>query len=449
MTHHAINKGLDLPISGAPALRIDAAPAPVSVALIGDDYVGLKPKMLIAEGEEVRRGTALFCDKDCPEVAFTAPATGRVRAINRGARRVLQSVVIDVDDATDPGIDFGRADVASLTGDDVAAKLLQSGLWTAFRQRPYSRVPQAADRPAAIFVTAMESEPLAPDAALVLHDQIDAFENGVRAVAKLSQGKTYVCQGPDAQLLPQPIDAVEVHSFAGPHPAGLAGTHMHILEPPSAQKTVWSVGYQDVVAIGRLFATGYLDPTVVIALAGPRASDPRMVRTMLGAGTDELVRDEVTGEAPVRVVSGSVLTGRLAEGPFAYLGRSHRQISLITEDREQLTLGWIKPQPKRYAPQPVLMSAFLPQKLYEMTSNLNGGRRAMVPTGTFETLMPQDTLPTQLLRALLVKDTDTAQALGALELDEEDVALCTYACPAKYEYGEALRTSLSKIEKEG
>lgn len=450
MTHHAIKKGLDLPIAGAPAMRIETAPAPVSVALVGDDYNGLKPRMLIAEGDSVQRGTALFCDKDSPEVVFTAPATGRVRAINRGARRVLQSVVIDVDDADDPGIDFGTADVHALTGDDVAAKLLQSGLWTAFRTRPYSRVPKSWDRPAAIYVTAMESEPLAPDAGMILHGNVEAFDAGLIAVSKLTGGETYLCQRPGESLISEHLDHVEVHTFDGPHPSGLAGTHMHFIEPPSSKKTVWSIGYQDVLAIGRLFATGHLNPEVVISLAGPRAKDPRMLRTILGVSIDGLTERESTGDAPLRVISGSVLSGRAApSGPFGYLGRLHRQVTLITEDPEQEVLGWIHPQPDRFASEPVLLSAFVGKKLFTMGSNLNGGRRAMVPFGAFERLMPQDTLPTQLLKALLVMDTDTAQALGALELDEEDLALCTYACPAKYEYGMALRDSLARIEKEG
>lgn len=449
MTHHALKKGLDLPITGAPAPRIESAAAPVSVAVTGSDFIGLKPKMFVAEGEEVRRGAPLFCHKDSPEILFTAPATGRVRAINRGARRVLQSVVIDVADAADPGVDFGAADVNGLSGEEIAAKLLQSGLWTAFRTRPYSKIPAAGDRPAAIFVTAIESEPLSPDAAMILHGHVEMFDAGLMAVSKLTEGNTYLCQRPGEPLMSEHMTHVEVHTFDGPHPAGLPGTHMHFIEPPSNEKTVWHIGYQDVLAIGRLFGTGHLDPSVVVSVAGPRAKDPRMVQTIQGASITELVDGEIVGDEPVRVISGSVLTGRAAGGAFDYLGRYHRQVTLITEDPEQLVLGWIKPQPDRFSAQPVLLSAFMGPKLFNITSNLNGGRRAMVPTGLFETLMPQDYLPTQLLRALLVMDTDTAQSLGALELDEDDLALCTYACPAKYEYGMALRDSLVKIEKEG
>ncbi|MCR9085863.1 MAG: Na(+)-translocating NADH-quinone reductase subunit A [Rhodobacteraceae bacterium] len=449
MQQHVLKKGLDLPILGAPDQAIREGAHVGSVALVGPDYTGLKPKMLVAEGDSVRRGDPLFCDKDSPEVIFTAPASGTVTALNRGARRVLQSVVITISDNADAGVDFGAVDVSTAGRAAIADRLLRSGLWTAFRTRPYSQVPPAGSKPAAIFVTAVDTEPLAADTRVALSGREDDLALGLTALSALTEGTVYLCQDTGAPLVPE-VPGIEIHGFEGPHPAGLAGTHIHFLEPPSSERTVWTIGAQDAVEIGTLLRTGFLDPSRVIALSGPRATDPRLLRTMRGASINDLIHGEILEpETPCRVISGSVLSGRLAEGPFAYLGRFSRQITLITEDHDQLTLGWILPQPNRFAVQPVLASSLFSGKLFNLTSNLNGGRRAMVPTGVFETLMPQDYLPTQLLRALLVKDTDVAQALGALELDEEDVALCAFACPAKYEYGEALRASLIKIEKEG
>ncbi|MEM1361972.1 MAG: Na(+)-translocating NADH-quinone reductase subunit A [Pseudomonadota bacterium] len=449
MQQHRLKRGLDLPILGAPEQAIQEGAAVSSVALLGPDYIGMKPKMLCAEGETVQRGDPLFCNKDSTEVVFTAPASGTVSAINRGARRVLQSVVISISDAGDAGVDFGSVDLTTADRAVVSEKLQKSGLWTAFRTRPYSHVPNADTSPAAIFVTALDTEPLAGDMRIALSGREEDLALGLKALTLLCEGLVYLCQDNGTPLVSD-IDGVEVHGFEGPHPAGLAGTHLHFLAPSSAARTVWTVGAQDVVEIGALLRTGYLDPSRVIALSGPRAVAPRLFRTLRGASTNDLTHDEITDpQTPYRVISGSVLSGRLSEGPFAYLSRYARQVTLITEDKEQLTLGWIAPQPNKFAAQPVLASAFSASKLFNLTSNMNGGRRAMVPTGTFETLMPQDYLPTQLLRALLVKDTDTAQALGALELDEEDLALCAFACPAKYEYGEALRASLEKIEKEG
>ena len=442
-----LKKGLDLPIEGSPEQIIQPGPGYSTVGVLGDDYVGLKPRMLVQEGDTVQRGTPLFCHKDVPAANIVAPLSGKIVAINRGARRVLLSVVIEISDANDTGIDFsGIGD--SNTAEGITAKLCAAGLWTSFRTRPYSKMPEPGTRPTAIFVTAMDSEPLAADASVVIRDAAEAFAAGMQAIAKLTDGKTFLCHKAGDTVPGTDLPGVEVASFSGPHPAGLAGTHIHFLAPPNADKQVWSIGYQDVIAIGRLILTGHLDPNVVVALTGPGARKPRLIRTVMGASIDDLTRDEINVEGTARIISGSVLSGRQAAGPSAYLGRFARQICIIREDPDQIPLGWIRPMASKYAVQPVLGSAFA-KKLYAFTSNLNGGRRAMVPTGTFEELMPQDYLPTQLLRALLVMDTDTAQALGALELDEEDLGLVGFACPAKYEYGLALRDCLTKIEKEG
>lgn len=442
-----LKKGLDLPVEGAPEQKIQPGPEYSSVGILGGDYIGLKPRMLVQEGDQVQRGTPLFCHKDAPDAMMVAPLSGKVVAINRGARRVLQSVVIEVSDANDNGVDFSGIGDAD-TAEGVTAKLCAAGLWTAFRTRPYSKMPEPGTKPAAIFVTAMDSDPLAGDAALIIADAGEAFAKGLEAVAKLTEGRTYLCQKDGDSIPGADLPGVEAAAFSGPHPSGLAGTHIHFLEPLVGDKQVWTIGYQDVIAIGRLMHTGHLDPSVVIALSGPGARQPRLIRTVMGASTDDLTRNEVNVDGVARIISGSILSGGHAEGPHAYLSRFARQITIIREDHDQHTLGWILPMPSKYAVQPVLGSAFA-KKLFAFTSNLNGGRRAMVPTGTFEQLMPQDYLPTQLLRALLVMDTDTAQALGALELDEEDLGLVGFACPAKYEYGLALRDCLSKIEKEG
>lgn len=447
MQSFKLKKGLDLPVLGAPRQEIKETKETETVAVLAADYVGLKPRLVVQEGDVVGVGAPLFFHKDTPDVMVTAPASGRVKAINRGARRVLISVEIEVDSKAAEPVDFSAVGDAT-TADGLAERLCASGLWTSFRTRPYSKVPDPATRPAAIFITAMDTEPLSADPAVILADSGKDFARGVEAVASLSGGKTYLCHETGVSLPGHDVAGVETASFSGPHPAGLAGTHVHFLDAPGSTKTVWTIGYQDVIAIGRLLESGRFDPARVIALCGPRCSDPRLIRTVAGASMEELARGEISGDEPVRLISGSILSGRLGEGPSAYLGRYARQVTLIEEDHKQIPMGWIRPMASKYAFQPVLGSAFS-KKLYALTSNLNGGRRAMVPLGTFEELMPQDYLPTQLLRALLVMDTDQAQALGALELDEEDLGLVGFACPAKYEYGMALRDCLTKIEKEG
>ncbi|WP_428925882.1 Na(+)-translocating NADH-quinone reductase subunit A [Marinibacterium sp. SX1] len=448
MQQHSLKKGLDVPVLGAPGDAIEDAATVRTVAILGQDYIGLKPRLAVQEGDVIAAGAPVLAHKDTPQVQVTAPVSGRVKAINRGARRALVSIEIEVDPAAAEPLDFsGIGD--DTTGEGIAERLCASGLWTAFRTRPYSKVPAPDTRPAAIYVTAMDSEPLSADAAIIINDDAPAFVRGLAAVAALSDGATYLCHETGAQVPGGDQPGITAAAFSGPHPAGLAGTHMHFLEPPTSSRTVWTIGYHDVIAIGRLMQTGRLDSRRIVALTGPLSPRPRLVRTVSGASiTDLCAEDLAATDVPVRMISGSILSGRAGEGATAYLGRYARQVTLIEEDHKQIPMGWIRPMASKYAFQPVLGSA-LSDKLYALTSNLNGGRRAMVPIGTFEQLMPQDFLPTQLLRALLVMDTDTAQALGALELDEEDVALCGFACPAKYEYGIALRDSLTKIEKEG
>ncbi|WP_270730200.1 Na(+)-translocating NADH-quinone reductase subunit A [Shimia sp. Alg240-R146] len=445
MQHFVLRKGLTLPVTGAPGEGIHEGPAVKTVAILGSDYIGLKPRISVAEGDVIAAGAPIMAHKDSPEAVVVSPVSGRVKAINRGARRVLQSIEIDFDaDAAAP-VDFSSTGDIT-TRDGLVARLCAAGQWGAFRTRPYSKVPAADETPTAIYVNAMDTEPLAGDPAVIIADAGDAFAKGLAAIATLSGGKTYLCHAQGAEV--PSSDGVDVATFEGRHPAGLAGTHMHFLEPPTASKIVWTIGYQDVIAIGRLLETGTVDANRVVALCGPLCANPRLVRTLTGASMADLTAGDTTGDAPVRLISGSILSGKAGDAAEAYLGRYARQLTVIEEDYKQIPMGWIRPMPSKYSFLPVLGSAFS-KKLYPLTSNMNGGRRAMVPLGTFEELMPQDFLPTQLLRALLVMDTDEAQKLGALELDEEDLGLVGFACPAKYEYGMALRDSLTKIEREG
>ena len=447
MKNFNLKRGLDIPILGIPEQKIYDGNNPETLAVLGPDYNGLKPKMLVSVGDKVVRGTPLFCHKDNPDVLYVSPCKGHVESINRGEKRALLSVVISVDSLTHKGMNIVKLNSQIDDNTEFVRKCLyESGLWTSFLTRPYSKVPQAGSVPTSIFITAMDTEPLCPDADLIINQDLKAFEEGVKKISTLTEGEVFICKKNDSNI---DLKNFKTYNFDGPHPAGLAGTHIHFLDPPNGNKMVWSVSYQDVIAIGKLFLSGHIDIEKTISLAGPLAKNPRLVKTVMGASLFDLLKGEFINNTACRVISGSVLSGFHADGHLSFLGRYSRQVTLIEEDKEKLLLGWINPQPNKFSVMPVLASAFGFFKLFNLTSNLNGGRRAMVPTGVFETLMPQDYLPTQLLRSLIVMDTDVAQSLGTLELDEEDLALCTFACPAKYEYGSALRDSLVKIEKEG
>ncbi len=449
-----LKRGLEIPISGRPSQEIDGAKPASSVravAVVGFDYVGMKPTMEVQVGDQVKLGQLLFTDKKTAGVRYTAPAGGTVSAINRGARRVLQSVVIDVAEGVEDAEQFPAysADAArGLEAASIREQLIQSGQWAGLRTRPFSRVPAVDSEPAAIFITAIDTQPLAAEPAVIIAEQGEAFALGQDLLAKLTAGKVYVCTGPGAEVPAGGADNIRVESFAGPHPAGLAGTHIHHLDPVGPGKTVWTVGYQDVIAIGRLFLDGRLYTERVIALGGPQVREPRLLRTRLGADIEALCAGELA-EGNNRVISGSVLGGRRVQSGTSYLGRYHQQVSVLREGTERELLGWLSPGANKHSNLSIYLSKFMPNKLLDMTTTTNGSERAMVPVGSYEDVMPLDVLPTQLLRALIVGDTEMAQALGCLELEEEDLALCTYVCPGKYEYGPILRDNLMRIEKEG
>lgn len=445
-----LRKGLDLPILGEPEQRIEDAPAVTQVGVVGADYVDLKPTMYVEEGAVVKLGQPLFEDKRRPGVLHTAPAAGRVAAIHRGARRVLQSVVIQVegDEALTfrawPAAQFGQ-----LAREDVRENLRLSGLWTALRTRPYSRVPNIDAVPAAIFVPVIDTRPLAADPRVVLTGQEEHFRNGVALLTRLTDGEVFVCCAPGAVPPLPDLPQVRVAEFEGPHPAGLVGTHMHFLKPVGATRSNWHINPQDVAAIGKLFASGQLDNTRIVASGGPQMQRPRLLRTRVGARISELILPDLKpGEA--RPLSGSVFAGREARGWGDYLGRYHYQIAVLPEGRERRFLGWINPGGEKVSAINVLLSSLASaSRRYALNTSTNGSPRAMVPIGNYEKVMPLDVLPSQLLRALLVRDTDSAQALGALELDEEDLSLCSFVCVGKHDYGPILRANLEQIEQEG
>lgn len=443
-----IKKGLDLPIAGKPEQVIRDGNAITEVALLGEEYVGMRPSMKVREGDVVKKGQVLFEDKKNPGVMFTAPASGTVTAINRGAKRVLQSVVIKVEGDDQITFDKYSADqLTQLTSEQVRQNLQTSGLWTALRTRPFSKVPAVDAVPASIFVNAMDTNPLAADPQVVLQASEQDFLNGLTVLSRLHEGKVYLCKAAGATVPAASLANVEVKEFAGPHPAGLSGTHIHFIDPVSATKFVWYVNYQDVIAMGKLFTTGELDVSRVVALAGPQVKNPALVRTVVGANLSQLTANELK-DGENRVISGSVLSGAKASGPVDYLGRYALQVSVIAEGREKEFLGWIMPGANKFSISRTVLGHFS-KKLFNFTTALNGGERAMVPIGAYERVMPLDIIPTLLLRDLASGDTDSAQALGCLELDEEDLALCTFVCPGKNEYGALLRQALDKIEKEG
>jgi Na+-transporting NADH:ubiquinone oxidoreductase subunit A len=407
----------------------------------------MKPTLLVADGDQVLLGQPLFNDKANPKIHFTSPAAGKVVVINRGERRAFLSLVIELcgdDEKTFPTTAAGQLD--QLSAELVEQQLLNSGLWTSFRTRPYSKIPVPGTRPAALFVTAIDTNPLAADPQLAISEKATEFEAGLKVLRHLTPGKVYLCKSPDVQI-PAP-EGITVSEFSGCHPAGLVGTHIHFLERVDQERMVWHIGYQDVIAIGYLFLTGRILTERVVALCGPAVKNPRLIRTRLGACLSELISGQLqTGEN--RVISGSVLSGHTAAEANDFLGRYHNQVSVLKEEKQRELLGWCMPGFNKFSVKKVFASSLLPRRPLAMTTSTHGSLRAMVPIRAFEKVMPLNVKATWLLRSLLTLDTDLAQSLGCLELDEEDLALCSFVCSGKMDYGYHLRQTLRQIEVEG
>lgn len=446
-----IKKGLDLPIKGAPNQDAIEEKNVTKVALIGDDYWWFKPTMAVKEGDQVKKGQLLFTCKRGEGIRFTAPASGTVKEINRGARRVFESIVIDVQGNESVSFDsYKGSDINSYSKEDAQKLLVESGLWTSFRTRPYSFISRLDEMPSAVFVTAMDTNPLSFDPTIVINEHVESFKNGLKVVSKFAP--VFVCTAPNSGIDAK-VDGVTHQEFSGPHPAGNVGTHIHKLCPVGGEKKVWHVGYQDLISIGKLFESGEIFTDRVVALSGPMVRKPRLIKTRLGACLCEITKDEFYPFGDTRIISGSVFNGRNAKGSFCYLGKYHNQITVLKEGVERELLGWHSPGFNKFSVKPIYLSNLIqqifPNRKFSFTTTTNGSGRSLVPIGSFEKVMPLDIFPTQLLKALLSGDTESAQQLGCMELDEEDLALCTFVDPCKHEFGPVLRSNLETILKEG
>ncbi len=444
-----IKQGLRLPIAGTPASSIEPSPTVRQVALVGDDYIGMKPTMAVETGDRVRLGSLLFTDKKTPGVRYTSPGAGTVVAIHRGAKRKFLSLVIELEgDDEETFAEFSDTNLQNLDRSQAQENLVASGLWTALRVRPYGKVPVLGSVPHSLFVTAIDTHPLAAQPGPIIAARQHEFVAGLEVLSTLTDGPIHLCGGPDDDLPGQDVRSVNTVTFAGPHPAGLPGTHIHFLDPVCATKTVWHIGYQDVIAIGQLFLTGRLLSERVISLAGPMVENPRLIRSRLGASLTDLLHGQ-THEGECRVISGSVFSGRESVLPCDYLSRYDLQVSVIGEGRAREFLGWLRPGWGKFSIKPAFAAALGGGQSLPFSTSTQGSPRAIVPIGMYEKVFPLDLLATPLLKALVSHDTENAQALGCLELVEEDLALCTYACPGKHEFGPILRQQLSRIEAEG
>ena len=447
-----IRNGLDIPISGSPEHKISDFKKPRSVALLSADYHGLKPSMLVKEGDRVKIGQPLFEDKKNEGVLFTSPGGGVIESVNRGHKRALQSVVIEINenDEEESFYSIKAEDLSNQNASSVREVLIRSGLWTSFKTRPFSKIPKIDSDPQSIFINCMDTNPLAMDPEIIITNNFDFFNLGLKAIRILSDCPIHICVKNQSTLNFELEENTYSHVFDGPHPSGLTGTHMHFISPASLNNVNWSLCYSDVISIGSFFKQGKIPTTKHVCFSGPKVEKPRIISTRIGACIDEICAGELS-HSDNRIVSGSLINGREAIGPYSYLGRYHNQICAIEEpnssDRE--LFDWALLGRKRYSKLGIFITSLLKNKKFDIKARMYGPDRSILPVGVYEEVFPLNILITLLLRELAIGDTEQLQSLGVLELEEEDLALCSFVCPSKYDFGYLLRERLATIEVEG
>ncbi|MBM4153658.1 MAG: Na(+)-translocating NADH-quinone reductase subunit A [Lentisphaerae bacterium] len=449
-----IRKGLDLPFSGAPAPAVAEGPASPTVALQPAEFDGVKPRLLVKEGDRVRRGTALFFDKRNEALRFCSPAAGTVKSIVYGPRRSIESVAVAVGGA-DEAESFGRftpAQIAALPREQVLAPLLASGLLALIRQRPYSGIADPAATPRAVFVNAMSTAPFRADADVVVRGDEAAFQAGLDVLARLTPGTIHLVLPDRNGLSPALTGArgVEIHRFSGPHPSGNTSIHIHHIDPIRPGDIVWTVRAADVPLIGRLFLTGELPSHRVIALGGPgvAAGAARHYRVRIGAALGPLLAGRTAG-SDLRIIAGDALAGTAVKAD-GHLPAAESSLTVLPEGRERLLLSWANPFTSAYSASKLYLSSWIGgRRTWPMHTNVGGGHRAMVVTGLYDRYVPMRILTDFLIRAVLAKDWEEAVKLGLLELDPEDLAVAAYACPSKVDLVGILRTGLAEARAEG
>lgn len=442
-----LKRGLNIRIKGEAEKALGPVVRTDKVALKPTDFPGLVPKILVKADQQVKAGEAIFFDKYNPEIFFTAPTSGQVLAINRGERRKVLEIIIKADGKNESNA-FNAADPQKLSREDVKGQLIASGLWPFLKQRPYGTLAKPSQVPKHIFVSGFDSAPLAPDYEFTLQGQASALQTGMNALTKLTDGKVYVGISPmQSQGIFAGLKNVEISVFSGPHPAGNVGVQIHHTSPINKGEVVWTIDPQAVVFIGRLFQTGQVDMTKVIALAGSEVKDPKYYTTTHCACLEKLVGGQTKMVENERVISGNVLTGKQVDAS-QFLGFFDNQVTVIPEGDQYEFMGWADPGFNKFTASQTFFSKLFPKKEYTLDANLHGGERAFVMSGQYEKFLPMDILPVYLLKAILAGDIDKMEQLGIYEVIEEDLALCEFSCASKIQVQSIVRQGLNLMMKE-
>jgi len=449
MSLFQIRKGKDIKLKGSAEKKIVDMPLPKMLAVQPADFKGFKPRPAVQVDDVVKAGSPILTDKAIDGLKVVSPTSGKVVAINRGAKRALLSIVIEADGKQEAESfqKFTKEDIKNISKETAVKVLLEGGLWPVIRQRPFSNIANPAEAPKSIFIHAMNSEPLAADVDFILNNREEDFQTGLDIIQHLTEGKVYLCtgQGAGSKALTNAQNA-ETHQFSGPHPAGNVSTHIHRVDPINKGDHIWYIEAQDVLRIAKLFLAGEYSAERVVAVTGEGVRKRVYARTHIGTPVSTLlVGSNLNG---MRCISGSVLNG-VNIGEKGFLRFYDSQITVIPEGGDRKLLGWMMPGSNKYTFTKTFLSAFLPERNFSLDADTNGSDRAIVMNNMYDAYVPLDIMTYFLLKAVISGNIEEAEELGILECDEEDFALCTFACPSKTNVGQIIREGLELIEKEG
>ncbi len=444
-----IRRGLNIKLKGQAEKVFSRVGVAGDYALYPTDFPMMVPRLLVREGDSVKAGTPIFCDKKREQILFASPVHGTVKQVLRGERRRIEKIVIS---CPDESIQYEEREVvkpAALDADTIIAKMLAGGVWPLLRQRPFNVIPNPEVRPRAIFISAFETAPLAPDMDFALKSDGASFQAGLDVLSKLADDGVHL--GLNAKFRPNPAFAdakgVKLHRFNGPHPAGNVGVQIHHVAPVAKGEVVWTVNPLDVVIIGRLFQTGHYDAQRIIAVAGSMVEKPRYYMSMIGAPLGVILKGQIKSDRKARVISGNVLTGHTAS-VGENLHYYDTMVSVIPEGDKFEFMGWASPGFGKFSATRLFPSCLMRGKRYDLDTNLHGGERAFVMSGQYEKVFPMRIYPVQLVKAIMADDIEGMEDLGIYEVSEEDFALCDFVCTSKIEAQSIVRHGLNRMIEE-
>jgi len=443
-----IKRGLNLKLIGEAAKTVLDLPVAEIFAIKPKDFVGLTPKLLVKAGANVEAGTPLFYDKNNKKIQFCSPVSGEVIEILRGQKRVILEIKI-LADREIKHLTFTKSNPNQLSRKEIIDQLLNSGVWPFIRQRPYGTIANPSESPKAIFISAFDTNPLAPDTDFIMSGKESYFQTGINALQQLTTGKIHL--NVQANTAPAPAFSqaqnVQINTISGPHPAGNVGVQIHHIDPINKGEVVWYINPQDVVIMGKLFDEGLFDATRILAVTGSQVNNPKYYKTIVGSSIKNILSEAGLKKGDNRIISGSILSGSQipADG---YLGFYDSQITVIPEGNEYEFMGWLAPGLDKFSVSRTFFSWLTPNKKHDLNTNLHGEERPFVMTGQYEKVFPMDIYPVQLLKSILIEDIDMMEKLGIYEVVEEDFALCELVCTSKIKSQEIIRNGLDMVRKE-